>query len=226
MDIHQRHIATQEAIFEPVPVRVLIVSDQPVSRIGLKTILNRGKFIQIVGEISSDVQVVEQVNKLRPDVTLFDCYLTFAKEQSIIEKIILSELPTKMMALSPFVDKSQLKAMIAVGLKGCLLKTEDPVYILNSIKEIAKGATILSPELTEMSPSKKSTSPKQRLTTREREVVALLVKGYRNRQIAEALFIEERTVRFHLGKTFKKLGVKNRTQAVMVALDRGFITAK
>ena len=226
MDTHQRHFATQEAIFEPAPVRVLIVSDQPVTRIGLKTILNGGKFIQIVGEISSDVQVVEQVNKLRPDVTLFDCYLTFAKEQSLIEKIIRSKLRTNMMALSPFVDQSQLKAMIAAGLKGCLLKTEDPVYILNSIKEIAKGATILSPELAEMSSSKKSTSPKERLTTREREVVALLVKGYRNRQIAETLSIEERTVRFHLGKTFKKLGVKNRTQAVMVALDRDVITAK
>jgi DNA-binding NarL/FixJ family response regulator len=206
-------------------LRVFIVSDQPVSRIGLVCLFDQSGSFQVVRYSGSDGEVAIEARKLMPAVILLDCHLTRKPEQLVSAEIAMLGLGSKLIALCPPMDAFHIRRLFEAGIEGCLLKTESPETILRAIREMAVGEARSTQKTSHILFTRNTSAPTDLLSRREREVIELLVKGYRNRQIAEALSIEEGTVRFHLWNTFRKLGIKNRTQAVMAALDQGWIAA-
>jgi len=203
-----------ETIFD---LRVLIFSTNPLARVGLVSILADFPACEIVGEASSDEELLDLLERTAPDVLLWDVGWDaelaaegFADWQDRLPPVV---------ALLPNEDDAEL----LMGVAGLLLQHTAPEPLVAALVAAAQGLTVLDPVFYQPAPEPESESPSATLTPREHEVLLLLARGLPNKTIAAQLGVSMHTIKFHINAIFNKLGVQSRTEAVVRATQLGMI---
>ena len=202
---------------------VLLVDDHPVVRSGLRTVLDTGDEVHIVGEAATGEEAVTMAAHLRPDLVL--CDLRLGKGIDGIEttaRLRALDPAPAVLILTTFDRDAEILGAIEAGAAGYLLKDVDPDVIIDGIQRAVAGDMVLSPELASRV-LRGMRTPLPKLTDREIEVLRLLAQGSTNKEIARALFVTEATVKSHLAHIFAKLDVDSRSRAIHVAKETGLI---
>ncbi len=208
------------------PIRVMLVDDHAVVRSGLGAFLLAYDDFELVGEASSGEQAVQSCQQLGPDVVLMDLVMP-GMDGATATRLIREKCPQiQVIALTSFKERELVEGALKAGAIGYLLKDVSAEEIANAIRFAAAGKPTLSSEAAQVliqatrTPAEK---PGFNLTEREREVLALMVDGLNNNQIADALVVSVSTSKFHVSSILSKLGVTSRTEAVAVALQNGLV---
>lgn len=205
----------------PTPIRLLIVDDHPVVRDGLVAILHQAEpDLEVVGEAGDGKEAVTAWRTLRPTVTIMDLQLPGQTGVEAIAAIRREDPDARVLVLTTFDGDADIQRALEAGARGYLLKSMRRNTLIEAVRAVAAGQRYLPPataaRLVEGMES-------ERLTARELDVLKLLAQGHRNREIADALGLAEPTVKIHVNNLLRKLQVKDRTEATMVALRRGII---
>ncbi|WP_448059360.1 response regulator [Cellulomonas hominis] len=223
----------------PAPVRVLLVDDQALLRLGFRLVLEAEADLEVVGEAGDGAQAVAMTSALRPDVVLMDVRMPGVNGIDATEQIVASGACTRVLILTTFDLDEYAFAALRAGASGFLLKDARPAELVAAIRAVATGDAVVSPRVTrrmlEMfagelprSGAVPATGPTADpriagLTARELEVLRTVAEGMSNAEIAERLFLSEATVKTHVGRILAKLGVRDRVQAVVLAFQTGLV---
>jgi DNA-binding NarL/FixJ family response regulator len=205
-------------------IRVLIVDDHPIVREGVAAVLERERDIDVVGAADTIGEGLRLAAKFHPDVILLDLKLPDADAVDGVTSFANKDRGVVVFTAHD-TDEDVFRA-IRGGARGYLLKGSAAAEIARAIRQVHAGESYLSPRIAAKL-VKEVTEPRRRtglLSARERGVLRLVAAGLSNRQIAEALSISERTVKFHVTAIFNKLGAENRAQAVALAAERGLLS--
>lgn len=204
-------------------IRVLIVDDHPVVREGVAAVLERERDISVVGTTGTVAEGLRLLEPLRPDVILLDLKLPGIVSIDSVASFV--EQGRGVVMFTAYDGEDDVVGAIRAGARGYLLKGSPAAEIAQAIRQVHLGHSYLSPQVA----AKLVTGvarPRGRtglLSNRERGVLSLVAAGLSNREIASALSITERTVKFHVTAIFNKLGAENRAQAVAIAAERGLL---
>lgn len=205
--------------------QVLVVSDRPLSTLGLRTLIEESQDLEWAGRTSSDADVARLVEQTRPDVVVLDCYLVHTSAATLAETLQQREPAVQMLALNPVADAAHLGELLSAGVRGYLLKTESESAVLEALRAIGRGEARISPDLAALVSTfiqgKKTDPPK--LTRREGEILRLLAMGKSNAEIAKELHLTAGTVKNHITRIYDKLEVTTRVEAVLWALREGVV---
>jgi len=218
-------------------IRVLVADDHPVVREGLSAIVDAEDDIVVVGQAWDGHEAVRLAHQLRPDVVLMDLKMPNMDGVEAIERIRAEVPGTYVLILTTYVDDEYILDGIRAGARGYLLKDAPPDELMRAIRVVARGESLLEPVIAAKVLDKLSALMAQgdaddptettrdiTLTAREKEILILLAGGARNKDIADALFISERTVKVHITSLMQKLDANTRTEAVAKAIKRGLIS--
>jgi two-component system, NarL family, response regulator len=203
-----------------LPIRILIAEDHLIARVGVKTIINAQPDMKVVAEAGNGLQAVELFRKHRPDVSLMDVRMP---EMSGVEatQAIQADFPdAHIIALSTYGGDEDVRRALQAGARAYLTKDVLHDELIRAIHAVHSGEKYLPPGV---AAALESSALPAGLSAREVEVLALIVKGYGNKQIAYALGITEHTVKNHVKSILNKLSVDDRTQAATAAIQRGII---
>lgn len=201
-------------------IRCLVVDDHPVVRAGLIAILNAQKDLTVVAEAADGRMAIELFRRHQPDVALMDLRLPGIGGVEAI-MIIRSEFPaSRFVVLTTYEGDEDIYRALNAGAQGYLLKGMTGEELIEAVRLVARGLRRVPPEIEKLLAERVFTAE---LTPREMEVLELIVRGLSNREIAARLGVTEGTVKSFLNKIFSKLNVRDRTQAVTVALQRGIV---
>ncbi|WP_406154908.1 response regulator transcription factor [Streptomyces sp. NBC_00882] len=206
--------------------RVLIADDHPVVRAGLRALLEGAPDLDVIAEAGSGEEAVRLALELAPDVVLMD--LRFAGTNSGIDGIeairrLTAQAPRMpVVMLTSYSGRAAVVGALEAGARGYVLKAGPPEDLFRAVRSAAEGGLGLAPELVGDLVGQ-VVSPAPELTQREKEVVRLMADGNSNRSIAHALYLSEATVKTHLVRIYRKLGVDNRAAAVSEAVRRGLL---
>ncbi len=201
-------------------IRIMIVEDHTVVRQGFIALLRLVDGFQIVAETANGEEAVRLYESHRPDVTLMDLRLPGMSGVESITKIRQKYPEAAIVVLTTFDGDEDIYRALQAGARGYLLKGMDSDELIDSIRTVHRGKSRIPPAVAERLAERFAG---QELTTRETEVLRLIVAGKSNKEIAEALFISESTVKTHINNLLSKLGVTDRTQAATTALQRGIV---
>jgi NarL family two-component system response regulator LiaR len=211
-------------------IKVLIVDDHQVVRQGLYTFLELHDDISVVGEANDGKRAVEMVRLLQPDVVLMDLVMPQMDGITATQQIHALGLTTKVIALTSFSEDDKVFPAIQAGAASYLLKDVSPDDLVDAIRAVHHGETRLHPDIARklmQQVSHMRTSPQEasinELTTREREVIRLVALGRNNREIAQELFISEKTVKSHISNLLGKLNLEHRTQLAIYAIKNKLV---
>lgn len=207
-------------------IRVCLVEDQTLVREGLRALLALNSDIQVVGEATDGEEALEVIAREKPDVVLLD--LRMPKLDGLG---VLKQIDTPALILTTFDDDTMLFEAVRAGAKGWLLKDVSLGRLTDAIRTVAAGGTCIEPVITERivraldrsGASFEAADLPEPLTDRERTILRFLAGGYSNREISELLKISDGTVKNHISSVLAKLGVRDRTRAVLRAIDLGLI---
>ena len=212
-------------------IRVFLVEDQTLVREGIRSLLALDADIAIAGEASDGEEAVSAIPAARPDVVLLDMRLPRASGLEVLRRLAAaSELPPTII-LTTFDDDELVLEGLSAGAKGYLLKDISLSELVAAIREVARGGTAVHPMasarvvrgLAAVEADFPRLDPADPLTERELEVLRLMTGGYSNREIARALGVAEGTVKNHVSSILSKLGVRDRTRAVLQAVRAGYL---
>ncbi len=208
--------------------RVLIADDQTLFRTGLARLLEGDDRLEIVGQAVDGADAVKQAAKLKPEVVLMDVKMPNCDGIEATRRIVEADPAVKVLVLTTFETDSQVIQALRAGASGYVLKDSSASAIVSSILAVASGervmASTVANRVLEMLTG--TTTPKEfydGLTNREVEILKLLANGMANKQIAYHLKISEKTVRNHVSNTYAKLGIYDRSQAVLYAVRKGLV---
>lgn len=208
-------------------IRILLADDHSVVRDGVRDRMGREKDLNVVGEAADGEETIRQAQRLRPDVVLLDVAMPGPGAVAVMETLREACPNVKVLVLSAFDDDEYVFGMLAAGAAGYALKDERLSTLVTAVRAVTQGETWLSPrvasKVARRALGEKPEVPGISLTDREHEVLRLMAQGKGNTEIAEELVITERTVKFHVGNVYAKLGVTSRTAAVVEAIRRGWV---
>jgi NarL family two-component system response regulator LiaR len=207
------------------PIRVLIVDDHIVVREGLATMLDAFPEFVLVGEASNGAEAVELSAELQPDVVLMDLLMPEVDGVAATRSILDGNSAIRVLALTSFAEHGMVQAALEAGATGYLLKNVSAEELAEAIRAAAVGDPTLAPEATRLLIEAATAPPAlgHDLTSREREVLALMIKGLTNAQIGDQLTISASTVKNHISSILSKLHAASRTEAVALALQHKLV---
>ncbi|MDP9822071.1 DNA-binding NarL/FixJ family response regulator [Nocardioides massiliensis] len=215
-------------------IRVCIADDQTIVRQGIESLLALSDEVEVVGRASDGDEALTVVETAGPDVLLLDLRMPGRDGIATLEALREAGSSVAVLVLTTFDDDELVLRALRAGARGYLLKDVTLEELVEAIRVLAAGGTLVQPALTdrllrhidaEPLPDGFSHLPTpQSLTSRETEILRLLASGFTNREVAEALFLAEGTVKNHISTVLAKLGVKDRTRAVLRALHLGLLT--
>ena len=201
-------------------IRVLVVDDHPVVRLGIATIIDTQPDMTVVAEAGDGDEAITLFRKHRPDLTIMDLRLEKMSGVQCIREIRNESPDARFVVLTTYQGDEDIHQALEAGARGYLIKGMPRQLLLDAIHQVYEGRKFLPPTVTEALANRK---PNCDLSHREREVLSLLASGKSNKEIAAALCIAEITVKCHLSMIFARLGVNDRTQAIVVAAQRGLV---
>ncbi|NKY37243.1 response regulator transcription factor [Nocardia speluncae] len=211
-------------------ISVLLVDDEPLTRAGLRAILEAQEGITVVGEASDGVSVVGEVRRLRPDVIAMDVRMPLMDGIEATRTVLRAvPEPPKILIITTFENDDYVYEALRAGADGFLLKRARPVEIANAVRTVAQGDSVLYPAAVRLlaagrrSDSARAILDRADLTQREVAVLRLMTKGLSNAEIAADLYVGSETVKTHVSSILAKFGARDRTQAVIVAYESGFV---
>ena len=206
-------------------IRVYLVDDHPFVLKGLISYLKTQEEIDVVGKAETGEKAIKEIKKMKPDVAIVDLRLPEKNGTEITKEIKSEGLKTEIIILSSYNRDQEVIEAIDAGALSYLMKDSSPQKLVEAIKAAEKGEPVLHPrvakKIMQRAAGKKVVS--EPLTDREMEVLSLLVKGLSNKEIADNLYISTRTVKSHVSNILRKMDVKDRTQAVIKAIDNDLV---
>jgi DNA-binding NarL/FixJ family response regulator len=215
-------------------IRVLLVDDQDLFREGLETLLSVHEDIEVVGQAGDGQDCVEVAAKVRPDVVLMDIRMPIMDGVRATRLLMEAHPQCRVIVLTTFDDDEYIFDALRVGAVGYLLKDVPSAQLVDAIRVVARGESILEPSVaakviaeftrvSSMVPAMQMESLVEPLSERELEILGLIAHGASNKEVAEQLYIAEGTVKNHMTHILGKLGARDRTQAVLKARDLGLV---
>ncbi|HSE70464.1 MAG TPA: response regulator transcription factor [Nocardioidaceae bacterium] len=204
------------------PIRVFLLDDHEVVRRGLHDLLESEGDIEIVGESGSVREAIARIPALRPDVAVLDGRLPDGSGIDVCREVRSVDPSIKALILTSYDDDEALFAAILAGASGYVLKQIAGNDLIDGVRRVAAGQSLLDPALTARVLERVRKGPEQneelaKLTEQERKILALIAEGLTNRQIGERLFLAEKTVKNYVSSILAKLGLERRTQAAVLA---------
>jgi DNA-binding NarL/FixJ family response regulator len=215
-----------------VTVRVVIADDQGMVRSGFTTLLNSEPDIDVIGEAVNGAEAVSRAAALRPDVILMDVRMPVLDGLQATRQITAMIDPPKVLVLTTFDLDDYVYQALRWGASGFLLKDASAEELANAVRVVAAGDALLAPGVTKRliaefarlgAPRGPSRRQLDELTERETEVLALVARGMSNAEIAGRLVVAEQTIKTHVSRVLMKLGLRDRTQAVVLAYETGLV---
>ena len=212
-------------------IRILLVDDHTLFRSGLKALLSRQDDFEIVGEASDGLEGVKLAEQLKPDLVLLDLDMPVMNGTEALAQMLAGnrELPVVMLTVSE--DAEDLKEAFVLGARGYLVKNIDADYLVNSVRQVVAGESVMSPEMTSkfvngirakhlsLMPEVRTETVKS-LTERERQILGCLAQGASNREMANLLNMSESTVKAHLQRIMRRFDFSSRVQPAVFAAER------
>ena len=216
-------------------IKILIADDHALLRQGIRKVLEIESDFQVVGEAADGDEAIRLTKELRPDIVLLDINMPKINGIEVAKRLTQAKAPWKIIALTIHEDDHYVVELIQAGAVGYLLKDIEPGLLVQAIRLVMAGEVFINPGLAEtvreqlkkpgmtLEAVLAAQTQKRRLTPRELEVLALVSHGMSNLEIAQRLFLSEKTVKNHLTNTFRKIGVTDRTQAVLYAIKHKLV---
>lgn len=212
-------------------INVYLVDDQNLVRQGVKALLELAEGVNVIGEADGGKQAIEMIPKINPDVVLLDMRMPGCSGLDVLKELKEKNQLPPTIILTTFDDDEWVLAGIKSGAMGYLLKDVPLEDLVDGIKKVAAGETLVRPQVTkkilegigDLKMDFMSFDIPEPLTTRETEILRLMAGGHSNKEIAGSLFVAEGTVKNHVSNILSKIGVRDRTRAVLKALELGLI---
>ncbi|KEQ23126.1 response regulator [Paenibacillus tyrfis] len=213
---------------EETTIKVLLVDDHEMVRIGLAAVLSTEDDIEVVGEASGGQEGIRLALEYKPDVVLMDLVMEGMDGIETTRRLLQQHPECKVIVLTSFIDDEKIYPVIEAGAFSYLLKTSRAAEIAQAIRSAVKGQSVLESQvasklMNRFRGPKQAAQPHEELTEREMEVLRLIAAGKSNQDVADELFIGVKTVKFHVTNILAKLGVEDRTQAAIYAYKHGLV---
>jgi DNA-binding NarL/FixJ family response regulator len=199
-------------------IRILLVDDHPVVRMGLRGMLDAEPDLTVIGEASDGAEGAEIALRERPDIVLMDLRMPGGDGVEATGRILAADRDIKVMVLTTYESDRDILRAIEAGASGYLLKDASPAELADAVRAAARGETVLAPSVASTLVRQVRSPAPPALSARETEVLKLVAAGLTNADIGKRLFISEATVKTHLLRVFNKLDVADRTAAVTTAM--------
>jgi DNA-binding NarL/FixJ family response regulator len=215
---------------QPQPViRVLLADDHIVVRAGIRQFLEQSPDIQVVAEASNGQEACKLIEQFKPDVAVLDIQMPLMSGIEVTRWIRSNRLSIGVLVLTAYDDDPYVQAVLQAGANGYVLKTAEPQEIVQGVRDVFHGKSVLDAtlalKLIAKLAGKEESTLIEPLTDRELQILTLTGKGFTNKAIGVQLGISDRTVQNHLANIFQKLNAESRTEAVMRAVSMGLISA-
>lgn len=212
-------------------IRIVLAEDHALVREGTHRILEQYSDLTVVGEAADGEEALELITRLKPDIAILDIRMPKLNGIEVVRQMKKHSPNTKTLMLTAYDDDDYILALMEAGASGYLLKTAHASELVNAVRSVHMGEPVLHPAIAvkvarlwahrQISVGQQVT---EQLSLREREILELAAKGLRNKAIADKLNISVRTVEGHFNRIFAKLGISSRTEAVLYAISRHFVT--
>jgi DNA-binding NarL/FixJ family response regulator len=215
-----------------VTIRVLLCDDQALVRSGFRLILEAREDIEVVGEAEDGREAIELTRQVDPDVILMDIRMPNVDGVEATRRLVTAGTRARILILTTFDLDEYVYEAIRAGASGFLLKDVQPPQLVDAIRVVSAGEALLAPTVTRrllerfahtLPGAEAKPSELDSLTERELEVLRLLAGGLSNAELAERLFLSETTVKSHISSVLRKLGLRDRVQAVVLAYEAGLV---
>ena len=212
-------------------INVMLVDDQNLVRKGVRSLLELSDEIEVVAEAADGAEAIDMIPEVSPDVVLLDMRMPGKSGIDVLKELSARDALPPTIILTTFDDDELVLAGIKYGAKGYLLKDVALADLVNAVKTVAEGGSIVKPAITQrllkglehMHNEFSSLDQPDPLTDRETEILRLMAGGYSNKEIANSLDVAEGTVKNHVSNILSKMGVRDRTRAVLKSLELGLI---
>lgn len=221
----------------PSPIRILIADDHPLFRDGLRRLLQSEPGFEVVGEASDGDELLGLIRKAKPDILLLDLSMPRRDGMAVLRELAAAKIPVRTLLLTAAIDQGQIVQALRLGAYGIILKESTTQRLFDSIRCVMAGqywvgresvSDLVKALRSAGGPSDSGTGLRSRdfgLTPRELEIVTLVVAGYSNPDIAQRCSISEQTVKHHVSNIFDKLGVSNRLELALFAVNHRLTVA-